>query len=1130
MRTKIILAFGILLLGSVLVACIPQNSTTTTTNNSTSTTISTTLPAGTTTTTSITTISELDAQLLSLYQLATGSGDFTGTYEEWLESVRGPQGVPGEDGREIFLQVADGVLQWQFEGDLVWTTLFDLSSLKGISGREVLMQVADNAILWQYEGDESWNVLLDLAVLTGSLEFDAYFQVSEGWIQWKTSENETWTNLIELQTLTGDAGQDGKEIYLQVIDGTIQWQHEGDEVWQNLVDIASLTGKDGQEVTFRIYEGYIQWQYIGTSEWIDLIDLASLTGAAGEDGLSAYEIYMKYYPDYTGDEEQWINDLINGRLGTADEAYLLSYYDLGDVNFYALASGGEHALAISVDKELYAWGSNEYGQIGDGTTIDRKVPVNINGNLGLAENESVLSIACGFYNSYIITSEKRLLAWGYNYNGEIGDGTMTEAHLPVDVTPYFTLHTHETIEQIIPGFYHNYVITSEHRVFAWGMDSMDQLGTSDLNNQLSPIDLTSQFALAEGDYIVSISAGGWHTFALSNNGVVYAWGNNEYGQVGTGDTLTVSVPTEITSRFTLNENETITSLVAGSRHSFAITSTGRVFGWGDNSRSQLGMSILGFTVLDPTDISSCFDLHEGEVITDISAMGDYSLGLTSEGRIFSWGNNYFGQLGDGTTRNRSTPGDITYTFNLGESETLVAIAEGHFHSLALSSSGRLYAWGNNDYGQLGDGTLISESLPDDLTVWVSIWRENLYYGSALGYPVTPVRSGFVFMGWYYEPTFETKSVNALMTAGNVDLYARWELLDVYLVEFDTGEGSHTASRQVTENDYLFLPEDEPSLLGYTFAGWYYDSSYVTPVVFPLAVTSNLTVYAKWDINSYSVFFHSNGGSDVATITQDYQTEIFAPENPTKEGYTFEGWYEDESLTILHVFSTIPAYDMTLYALWQINSYTISFESNEGSIVSPMTQFFGTEIIAPEDPTKDGYSFIGWYEDELLTVPYVFSTMPSHDFTVYASWSVNSYNLSFETFEGTSIPMVTQDYGTQLVAPENPTKDGYTFDGWYEDSDCTIPYVFTSMPSYDFTVYAKWTAIIYTISFESNGGSSVESISQAYGTEVSAPSDPTKDGYDFNGWYADSDLTIPYVFSTMPNDNITLYASWTEIIV
>ena len=289
--------------------------------------------------------------------------------------------------------------------------------------------------------------------------------------------------------------------------------------------------------------------------------------------------------------------------------------------------------------------------------------------------------------------------------------------------------------------------------------------------------------------------------------------------------------------------------------------------------------------------------------------------------------------------------------------------------------------------------------------------------------------------------------------------------------------------------------------GYTQVGWSTVDGGEKVYGFEDVYTQNeaLTLYPVWNANQYTITFDTAGGSEIAPITQDYGTEITAPDNPTRKGYTFKGWDKE-------IPETMPAENMTVKAQWKINQYTIAFDTNGGSEIAPITQDYGTEITAPDNPTRKGYTFKGWDKE----IP---ETMPAENMTVKAQWEINQYTIAFDTNGGSEIAPITQDYGTEITAPDNPTRKGYTFKGW----DKEIP---ETMPAENITVKAQWEINQYTIAFDTNGGSEIAPITQDYGTEITAPDNPTRKGYTFKGW----DKEIP---ETMPAENITITARWKD---
>ena len=301
------------------------------------------------------------------------------------------------------------------------------------------------------------------------------------------------------------------------------------------------------------------------------------------------------------------------------------------------------------------------------------------------------------------------------------------------------------------------------------------------------------------------------------------------------------------------------------------------------------------------------------------------------------------------------------------------------------------------------------------------------YGVGATLPTDVTRTGYTFKGWYYNENLTGSPVTAIgdTETGNKEYWAKWEINQYTVtVKPENGEADITITQDY--GTQIAAPAD-PTREGYTFIGWDME----IPTTMP---AENMTITAKWKVNSYTITFDTAGGSEIAPITQDYGTQIAAPADPTREGYTFIGWD-------MEIPTTMPAENMTITAKWKVNSYTITFDTAGGSEIAPITQDYGTQIAAPADPTREGYTFIGWD----MEIP---TTMPAENMTITAKWKVNSYTITFDTAGGSEIAPITQDYGTQIAAPADPTREGYTFIGW----DKAIP---ATMPAENITVTAQW---------------------------------------------------------------------------
>ena len=212
-----------------------------------------------------------------------------------------------------------------------------------------------------------------------------------------------------------------------------------------------------------------------------------------------------------------------------------------------------------------------------------------------------------------------------------------------------------------------------------------------------------------------------------------------------------------------------------------------------------------------------------------------------------------------------------------------------------------------------------------------------------------------------------------------------------------------------------------------------------------ADVTELTV--QWTAPTYAVTLNTNGGTinsgNVTGYTYGVGATLPAADDMTYTGHTFKGWYDNENLTGSPVTAIGGAEtgNKEYWAKWEINQYTITFDTNGGSEIAPITQDYGTEITAPDNPTRKGYTFKGWDKE----IP---ETMPAENITVKAQWEINQYTITFDTNGGSEIAPITQDYGTEITAPDNPTRKGYTFRGW----DKEIP---KTMPAENITITARW---------------------------------------------------------------------------
>ena len=398
-----------------------------------------------------------------------------------------------------------------------------------------------------------------------------------------------------------------------------------------------------------------------------------------------------------------------------------------------------------------------------------------------------------------------------------------------------------------------------------------------------------------------------------------------------------------------------------------------------------------------------------------------------------------------------------------------------------------------------NGKITNNNAVEDITAG-STKTYSYDCGTTVSIIATP-NAGYVFSKWSDNSTEATRTVEVSTAA---TLSAIFEA-NSYTVTLNNQDATLAGSLSIEATYAAALPDiTTPEKTGYTFGGYYSQTDGGGTQYYNASgegvrnwdIADNTTLYAKWTVNKYTITYMVDGSQYGATDEYDYNATVTMRDEPTKTGYTFSGW--DKTI------ATMPAENQVVSGTFSINQYTLTFDTDGGSTIEAITADYGTAITAPANPTKTGYTFVNWS-------PSIPATMPATNTTVTAQWSINQYTITFNTDGGSAIDAITQDYGTDVTAPANPTKTGYTFSSW----DKTIP---GTMPAENITITAQWTINSYTITFDSDGGSEVAPITQNYGTAITAPANPTKTGYTFNGW----NKTIP---ATMPAEDMTIKAKW-----
>jgi len=320
----------------------------------------------------------------------------------------------------------------------------------------------------------------------------------------------------------------------------------------------------------------------------------------------------------------------------------------GDTVWTTTATGSLHSMTLSSDGRVFSWGNNIAGQLGNGNTVTPGSMVAANTN-DVLEDQFIVAVSGGSDHTLALSSTGQVFAWGHNGYGQLGDNTETTRSTPAAVATNGTLEG-KSVVAIAAGRNSSVALTTDGKLHAWGYNYNGELGNGTYVSRTStPLEVNTSGALF-GKTVTTIAAGAYHTLALTSDGRVYSWGYNSSGQLGNNSTTPSNVPLAISGTLA---GKTVVAIAAGERHSMALTSDGLVFTWGGNNYGEIGDKS---TIPRPAPVLAGIGSPlSGQNVVRISAGDSYCLAQSSDGKLFSWGLNDTGQLGVGTTINSSFP-------------------------------------------------------------------------------------------------------------------------------------------------------------------------------------------------------------------------------------------------------------------------------------------------------------------------------------------------------------------------------------------------------------------------------------------------------------------------------------------
>ena len=357
--------------------------------------------------------------------------------------------------------------------------------------------------------------------------------------------------------------------------------------------------------------------------------------------------------------------------------------------------------AIYSGAELYAWGRNTHGSVGDNTTVNRSSPVQIGALLTWSQ------VAAGEWHTASVKTDNTLWVWGRNNHGQIGDGTIVSRSSPVQIGALTTWY------QVAAGNYHTAAVKTDGTLWSWGRNFFGRLGDNTTINRSSPIQVGALTNWSQ------VTAGDYNTAAIKTDGTLWSWGLNNSGQVGDGTAVSRSSPVQIGALTNWSK------VAAGFTHSISVKTDGTLWGWGGNTTGQLGVG---------NTISRSSPVQVGALTTwakvAYGSRNDHSAAIKTDNTLWLWGYNNNGQLGDNTVANKSSPVQIGLL-------AWSSVSTGSRFTSAVKFDDTLWSWGENDAGQLGLNILTTDKRSSPvqvgaLTNWYEVSSGSAHTIALLG--------------------------------------------------------------------------------------------------------------------------------------------------------------------------------------------------------------------------------------------------------------------------------------------------------------------------------------------------------------------------------------------------------------
>ena len=497
---------------------------------------------------------------------------------------------------------------------------------------------------------------------------------------------------------------------------TVFFDHPGGQLFADLVD------SNAANVASNLYGNFMTGGNV-LMETVVSVPLEAYPDAAAVQlrrGAGEVTVYMnRVYVDRDGDgldddqeAQLGTSDLLADRDGdgTADGAEVLIFGTDPANPFSApgrrlvIGAGEDFSLFAPPSGQAWAWGQGGQGQLGIGISAGwTSLASRVRGPGGAGYLEDVAAVDGGWNFSVALKGDGTVWAWGANGNGRLGDGTITERTTPVWVHGVGDAGFLSNVVNIAAGEAHGLAVLADGTVAAWGDNGSGQLGDNTTTTRKTPVLVPGAGGTGLLSNVVAVAAGRNFSFALAADGAVWAWGANAQNQLGDADTTMRKTPVRVHGPNDAGYLSNIIAIAAGQTHGIAVSADGTVWGWGDNGYGKLGDDT---TVTRSTPVQVHGENNAGFLsnIVAVSAGQFHTVAMDRDGAVWAWGQNNFGRLGDNTDATRKTPVRVHGHGNVGFLTNVVAVVAGQRHNLAVDRDGLVWSWGCNQYGSIGDGT------------------------------------------------------------------------------------------------------------------------------------------------------------------------------------------------------------------------------------------------------------------------------------------------------------------------------------------------------------------------------------------------------------------------------------------